>query len=176
MQYIVFLAHVGFEVKALEGEVANAYPILRGILPLFISRKRPMMIFPIDALMDEQSSYDFLLGVLHPDGLHCPLRHPLPPNQAPHDRHRAPLYDYKCRVCGKVYNLFTDTLWQGARYPCRKIVLIMRGIAQGVSTQHLAHELGLDRSHVLKKRHAIQQLAEERLSPLPPVRSSDRSR
>ena len=162
-------AHVGFEVKALEGEVENAYPILRGILPLFISRKRPMMIFPIDTLMDEQSSYDFLLGVLHPDGLHCPLGHLLPPNQAPHDRHRAPLYDYKCRVCGKVYNLFTDTLWQGARYPCRKIVLLMRGVAQGVSTQHLAQELGLDRSHVLKKRHAIQQLAEERLSPLSPV-------
>ena len=77
--------------------------------------------------------------------------------------------DYKCRVCGKVYNLFTDTLWQGARYPCRKIVLLMRGVAQGVSTQHLAQELGLDRSHVLKKRHAIQQLAEERLSPLSPV-------
>ena len=129
-----------------------------------------MMIFPIDTLMDEQSSYDFsLLGVLHPDGLHCPLGHLLPPNQAPHDRHRAPLYDYKCRVCGKVYNLFTDTLWQGARYPCRKIVLLMRGVAQGVSTQHLAQELGLDRSHVLKKRHAIQQLAEERLSPLSPV-------
>ena len=128
------LAHVGFEVKALEGEVENAYPILRGILPLFISRKRPMMIFPIDTLMDEQSGYDFLLGVLHPDGLHCPLGHLLPPNQAPHDRHRAPLYDYKCRVCGKVYNLFTDTLWQGARYPCRKIVLLMRGVAQGVST------------------------------------------
>ena len=78
-------------------------------------------------------------------------------------------YDYKCRLCGQVYNLFTDSLWQGARYPCRKIVLLMRGVAQGVSTQHLAQELGLDRSHVLKKRHAIQQLAEERLSPLSPV-------
>ena len=65
-----------------------------------------MMIFPIGELLDEQRCYDFLLEVLHPEGLHCPNGHLLPPDQTPHDRHRDPLFDYRCRVCGKVCNIF----------------------------------------------------------------------
>lgn len=83
-----------------------------------------MMIFPIDELLDEQRCYDFLLKVLHPAGLHCPNGHPLPAGQAPHDRHRDPIVDYRCRTCGKVYNIFTGTVWSGSRYSCVTIVLI----------------------------------------------------
>lgn len=125
-----------------------------------------MLIFPIHDLLNEQASYDFLLKVLHPDGLHCPHGHPLPADQAPHDRHRAPLCDYRCRQCGAVYNIFTKTIWSKSRYRCSTIILIMRGIAQGTPTLHLAQELGLDRSNLLAHRHALQQLIAERLSPL----------
>jgi len=135
-----------------------------------------MLIFPIDELMDEQACYDFLLKVLHPKGLHCPKGHRLPKDQAPHDRHRTPIFDYRCRRCGTVYNLFTRTIWSKSRYSCKTIVLIMRGIAQGTPTQHLAQELDLDRSHLLKRRPVIQTLIEQRLSPLGPRRRRDRSR
>jgi transposase-like protein len=135
-----------------------------------------MLIFPIDELMDEQACYDFLLKVLHPQGLRCPKGHPLPKAQAPHDRHRAPVFDYRCRRCGAIYNLFTHTIWSKSRYSCKTIVLILRGIAQGTPTQHLAEELQLDRSHLLKRRHVIQTLIEQRLSPLSPRRRRDRSR
>jgi len=37
----------------------------------------------------------------------------------------------------------------------------LQGIAQGVPTRHLAQELGLDRKHLLKRRHQIQTLAEQ---------------
>lgn len=127
------------------------------------------MIFPIAELLDEQCCYDFLLRLLHPEGLHCPNGHPLPPDQAPHDRHRGPVFDYKCRICGKVYNVFTGTIWSRSRYSVVTIVLILRGIIQGVPTKHLAEELRIDRSHLLKRRLAIQKLARELLprSPLP---------
>jgi transposase-like protein len=135
-----------------------------------------MLIFPIHELMDEQKCYDYLLQVLHPDGLKCPRGHPLPTDQQPHDRHRAPIMDYRCRECGAVFNLFTDTIWSGSRYTCVQIVLILRGIAQGVPTEHLASELGIDRSHLLERRHEIQRLIEQGLSPLTPARRRHRSR
>lgn len=125
-----------------------------------------MMTFPIQELMDEQKCYDYLLKVLHPQGLACPAGHPLRLGQKPHDRHRTPVLDYRCPECGRVFNAFTQTVWSGGRYTCVQMVLILRGIAQGVPTEHLADELGLDRSHLLAKRHEIQKLLEQRLSPL----------
>ena len=127
------------------------------------------MRFPIGRLMSERACYDFLMEVLHPDGLKCRrCGHPLPPDQAPHDRHRDPIFDYRCRVCGAVFNIFSDTIWEGTRYSCSTIVLIMQGVVQGKPTKQLAEELGIDRFHLLKRRHAIQRLALEKLprSPL----------
>ena len=135
-----------------------------------------MLIFPLHELMDEQKCHDYLLQVLHPEGLKCPRGHPLPADQHPHDRHRAPIMDYRCRECGAVFNLFTDTIWSGSRYSCVQIILILRGIAQGVPTEHLASELGIDRSHLLERRHEIQRLIEQGLSPLTPIRRRHRSR
>jgi transposase-like protein len=125
-----------------------------------------MLQFPLDNLLDEQACYDFLLRVLHPDGLCCPHGHRLPADQAAHDRHRAPILDYRCRTCGAVFNLFTGTIWAKSRYRCATIVQILRGIAQGLPTKHLAAELGIDRGHLLERRHHIQALVAQRLSPL----------
>jgi transposase-like protein len=124
-----------------------------------------MMQFPLNTLLDEQACYDFLLQVLHPTGLACPLGHLLPPEQAPHDRHRAPIIDYRCRTCGAVFNLLTNSLFSKTRYRCSTIVLLLRGIAQATPTKHLADELGIDRGHLLSRRHAIQAVLARRLSP-----------
>lgn len=119
--------------------------------------------------MSEQECYDYLLRILHPDGLKCPAGHPLPPDQAPHDRHRAPILDYKCRICGRVFNIFTNTIWKGTHYSCATIVMIIRGIVQGIPTLQLAEELGLDYGTLLGWRHRIQRLGLEHLptEPLP---------
>jgi len=117
-----------------------------------------MFQFPLDNLMDQDACYAFLLQTLHPDRLQCPHGHPLPLNQAPHDRHRAPIVDYRTRMCGAVFNLFTGTLWWKTRYRCSTIVQILRGIAQGVPTKHLAAELGINLTNLLERRHQIQSL------------------
>ncbi len=129
-----------------------------------------MMQFPLTELFDEQKCYDFLLQTLHPTGLHCPHGHVLPANQAPHDRHRVPIVDYRCRTCGAVFNVFSGTIWSKSRYRCSTIVQILRGIVQGVPTQHLAAELKLDRSHLVKRRHQMQALVAERFFSLGTVR------
>lgn len=135
-----------------------------------------MMAFPLQALMDEQACYNYLLEVLHPEGLHCPQGHALPAEQAPHDRHRAPVMDYRCQTCGAVFNLFSGSLWSGTRYSCATIVLILRGIAQGVPTAHLARELGIDRGQLLSHRHEMQQLLQQHFPPSAPERSRGGSR
>ena len=128
-----------------------------------------MIRFPIADLLNEQECYDYLMGVLHPEGLSCRNGHPLPADQAPHDRRRAPLDDYRCRVCGNVFNLLTGTVWAGTHYDCVTIVLVMRGFVQGVPTLHLAQELNLDYGTLLKRRHDIQQwgLTHKSTSALP---------
>lgn len=128
-----------------------------------------MMQYPLTDLLDEDECYRYLLRTLHPAGLHCPAGHLVPLDQAPHDRRRAPIVDYRCRTCGSVFNAFTETVWAGTHYRCREIVLVMRGIAQGVPTLQLAHELGLDYSTLLERRHRLQTLALAN-RPLEPLR------
>ena len=127
-----------------------------------------MLHWPLTEVLDEEACYGWLLRMLQPQGLHCPAGHPLPPDQAPHDRHRTPVVDYRCRQCGRVFNLFTGTLFQKTRYSCAVVLQILRGIAQGVPTKHLAAELHIDRRHLLRRRHAIQALLVQRLPPLRP--------
>ena len=49
------------------------------------------------------------------------------------------------------------------------IVRILQGVAQGTPRLRLARELGIDRKHLLERRHQIQVLAAEACnrSPLP---------
>lgn len=120
-----------------------------------------MMRFPIQDLLIQKGCYQYLLEILHPDGLACPAGHPLPPDQAPHDRKRAPIVKYRCRECGAVYNIFTGTITilSGTHYDSCTIVLMLRGCAKGASTQMIADELELDYGTVLKWRHLLQEQA-----------------
>lgn len=115
-----------------------------------------MIRFPITNLLNEQESYNYLLNILHPQGLRCPHGHPLPNSQAPHMRDHAPIFDYRCRECGAVFNLFTGTLWTGTHFSCPEIVLIMRGFVQGTPTLQLSEELGCNYGNLLNIRHKIQ--------------------
>jgi transposase-like protein len=113
------------------------------------------MDFPLLDLMDEAACYERLVG-LHPDGLACPrcgARHGL----GIHHRHRGALLDYQCGGCGRVFNAYTGTPLRGSRRSPAELVLILRGIAQGVPTARLARELGCDRKHLLELRHRLQE-------------------
>jgi transposase-like protein len=133
------------------------------------------LIFPIDELLEESRAYEWLVARLHPEGLDCPAGHPLPGTQAPHTRNRDPVVEYRCQQCGCVFNVFTGTALTGIRLPCSKIVLMLRGFLQGTPTLHLAQELAIDRMNLLRWRHHLQALIDERFSPLPAARQGDGS-
>ena len=116
------------------------------------------MDFPIADLMDEDACYAKLLGWLHPDGLACP-RCGARDGLHVHRRHRAPLLDYRCSACRRVFNAFTDTALHGTKRRPVALVLIVRGFAQGVPTAQLARELGCDRSELLDFGHRLPEAA-----------------
>lgn len=126
------------------------------------------MDFPLVDLLDEDACYNKLLGILHPDGLVCPRCHQSG-RWSVHRRHRQPVLDYRCPDCGRIFNAFTGTMFQHTQRSCSELLLILRGIAQGVSTAQLARELGRNRPRLLELRHVIQARAAGTLdrSPLP---------
>jgi transposase-like protein len=115
------------------------------------------MGFPITDLVDEDACYAKLVTWLHPEGLACPRCRRADRMRSPRGR-RAPVLDYRCGHCGRVFNAYTGTALHGLRRP-GELVLIVRGFAQGVPTAQLARELDCDRSQLLELRHRLQDLA-----------------
>jgi transposase-like protein len=124
------------------------------------------MDFPITDLMDEDACYAKLLGWLHPDGLACPRCH-RSDRMRVHRSHRAPVRDYRCGHCRRVFNAFTGTILHGTRRRPSELALIVRGFAQGVPTAQLARELECDRSELLALRHRLQEAASRGLARTP---------
>ncbi len=126
------------------------------------------MDFPIGELMDESACYEFLVRLLHPDGLACPHCGDRDHLKV-HRRDRVPILAYRCGACRHIGTAFTRTSLQGTKRRPIELVLILRGIAQGVSTAQLARELGCSRPELLEFRHRLQELAFANLerTPLP---------
>src|SRR5436305_1439970 len=91
------------------------------------------MDFPIGDLLDEDACYNRLVTWIHPEGLTCPGCHQDDQLRI-HRRNREPVLDYRCGHCGRVFNALTGTALQGLHYRPSTILLILRGIAQGVPT------------------------------------------
>jgi transposase-like protein len=124
------------------------------------------MDFPIAELMDEAACYAKLLAWLHPGGLACPRCHRADRMRV-HRSRRAPVLDYRCGHCRRVFNAFTGSALQGTRRRPSHLVLIVRAIAQGVPTAQLARELGCDRSELLELRHRPQDAAHRNRDRMP---------
>jgi hypothetical protein len=108
------------------------------------------MDFPITDLMDQDACYAKLVALLYPGGLAC-----VKCRTDDHLRHLAPVLDYRCTSCGRVFNAFTGTALAGTHRRAAKIMPILRGFAQGVPTAQLARELGCDRKHLLELRRLM---------------------
>jgi transposase-like protein len=127
-----------------------------------------MIEFGLTEMSDEQAYYNYLVKVLHPNGLHCPQGHTLAGDQGPLVRRRAPVLDYRCRTCGKFFNAFSGTVWNRTRFRPSVMVQIHKGIAQDIPTSTLADELRISNRAIAVRRHQIRALLASNL-PLPPA-------
>src|SRR5436190_1384747 len=109
-------------------------------------------------LSNESACYDALLRLLHPKGLACPRCH-TQEGLGIHRRHRAPVLDYQCGSCGRVFNAWTATpLEKTHRHPSQ-ILRLLEGIRLGKSTAQLARELNCQRAQLLTLRRRLEPLA-----------------
>ena len=123
------------------------------------------MEFPITDLLSPEESEAWILEHFHPEGLKCPWC------QAPVERanvfritRKSQLRVYRCRDCQSIYNWYTGTVFQQHHLKPQQVVLLLRGILKGESSNGLAAELNLNYNTVLKLRHEVQEQA-ERLQP-----------
>lgn len=124
------------------------------------------MDFPLGPVLDPGRCYDWLGAVFHPRGLRCPNGHGLD-HAYVHKKDRAPILDYRCKTCGRCFNVFTGTMFQNTKHDAAGVVQMLRGFVQGTTTWQLAREMGVDRKWLLEWRHKFQGQAAERRARSP---------
>ena len=120
------------------------------------------MDFPIQSLIDEEQAEAWVLNHFHPQGLCCPNCQ-ASVSEAGNFRktETSGLQVYRCKHCGSAYNLYSQTVFAGTRFRPSQVVLILRGVCQGVSSAQLGRELGLSRQTILSIRRKLQTSAEQ---------------
>ena len=120
------------------------------------------MDFPIVSLLDEERAQAWVLKHFHPQGLCCPGCQ-ASVEEARHFRktQTSGLQVYRCKGCQSVYNLYSGTVFAGTQFRPSQVVLLLRGISQGVSSSQLARELDITRQTVLSLRRKLQASAEK---------------
>ena len=127
------------------------------------------MEFPITDLLSAEESERWIQEYFHPQGLKCPWCQS-PVEQANRFRvtRKSKLQVYRCKQCQHIYNLYTNTVLQQHHLTPQQVVLLLRGILKGETTNELAAELELNYLTVLTLRREIQKNAEH-LQPDTPI-------
>ena len=119
------------------------------------------MDFPIQSLIDEEQAEAWVLNHFHPEGLYCP-KCQASVSEARNFRKTATsgLQVYRCKHCESIYNLYSGTVFAGSQFRPSQVVLLLRGVCQGVSSAQLARELDISRQTILSIRRKLQTSAE----------------
>lgn len=119
-----------------------------------------MLVIDIQQLLDKNKCYEYLVGLFHPEGLCCPkCGYGLPEGQSPHKFSKELLPSFKCRSCGSVFNIFSQTVLKGIHFGVVTVVMMLRGFLEGRTTRHLSKELKVSYNNLLDWRHALQEVA-----------------
>jgi transposase-like protein len=127
------------------------------------------MIFPITDLLSESESLDWIEQHFHPQGLTCPGCGAGREQARVFRQAKRGTVDYRCRRCDTTYNLYTDTVFERRSLSPRQVVLLLRGVCKGESTQTLAEELRVSRTtaHTLRQKLQANGARMQPSSPLP---------
>jgi transposase-like protein len=128
------------------------------------------MDFPINHLMSEKASTEWILEHFHPDGLRCPHCSAAWAEAFEfRTTRKSQLTVYRCKRCQGVYNLYSGTIFEARHLPPSEVVLLVRGVLKGESAATLARELGRSKTTITELRHLIQSQASRLQSTTPLV-------
>ena len=131
--------------------------------------------FPLVELLSSQNSYEWLVEYFHPHGMRCPhCGAALEAARAFRVTKRSQVPDYRCRVCDKTYNVYSQTVFEGRRLKPEQVVLLVRGVVKGEQAQILANEVGVCRQTVQLIRQQMQANA-RRLQPDNPLSDDEQT-
>jgi transposase-like protein len=130
-----------------------------------MSRGGIVMTFHVFAVEDPTACYQALLKLVHPQGLSCPgcgIRH----GWRVHRCRRAPLVDYRCSRCRRVFNAWTGTPLQNTHLPPEVLWRLAQSLQHKEPLSALARELHRPRSSLLRwRRTLLRSLHESSNSP-----------
>lgn len=112
--------------------------------------------FPLDDLLDEDRCYRWLMERRWPGGRPVCPRCGEAEQVRVHSRDRAPVENWRCQRCRRVFNVFAGTIFQWTRRACSQVILILQAFSQGKSTSLLARELECEYDTLLELRHRWQ--------------------
>lgn len=128
------------------------------------------MDFPIVELIDDELATTWLLKHFHPNGLNCP-HCSTGAEQAREFRQteKSQLTVYRCCRCQGIYNLYSQTVFEGRYFRPGQAVLLLRGVCKGDPTAEIAREIGVSRQTVHVVRQELQANAQHHQpqEPLP---------
>ena len=85
--------------------------------------------------MDVERAQAWVLKHFHPQGLRCPQCQASVEEARHFQRTQTSgLQVYCCKSCEGVYNLYSGTVFAGTQFRPSQVVLLLRGICQGVSS------------------------------------------
>jgi transposase-like protein len=128
------------------------------------------MDFPMLTLRDTAARIAWIEQHFHPDGFGCPhCQASLADARLFRSNRGSTLPVYRCRKCQGVDTRYTRTIFEGAQLVPTQVVLLLRGVFHGQSSEQLARELELTEKTVLKWRHRLNDRAAaiQPATPLP---------
>ena len=100
------------------------------------------MRFPITNLLNQKDCEDWLLEYFHADGLKCPTcQRDVKSAHRFRQTKKSQLQVYRCNGCQTVYNLYSRTVFEQRHLRPQQVVLLLRGVLKGETSQALAEEL-----------------------------------
>jgi len=119
------------------------------------------MDFPIVELIDDELSATWLLKHFHPNGLSCPhCGVDLEQAREFRQTEKSRLQVYRCGCCQGIYNLYSQTVFEGRYFRPAQAVLLLRGVCKGDPTAEIAREIGVSRQTVHDVRKELQANAQ----------------